>query len=56
MPCPRCDGPLLELSLGDNAATVCEACGHVGIRTDLGAVVEPEETWEAALDRFREEG
>lgn len=54
MPCPRCDGPLLELSLGENAASVCDRCGHVGLSTDLHAVTESEESWEESLERFRE--
>lgn len=53
MPCPRCDGPLVELSLGENAASVCERCGHVGITTDLHSMIEPEESWEESLRRFK---
>jgi len=54
MTCPRCDAPLVNFSLGENAASVCERCGHVGILTDLGAVVEPDESWDSALARFRD--
>lgn len=56
MSCPRCDGSLVELSLGENAASVCEECGHVGISTDLHTVIEPEEPWDESLKRFKERG
>lgn len=53
MPCPRCEGPRLELRLAGNTASVCERCGHVGISADLQTMAEPEESWEASLNRYR---
>lgn len=55
MSCPRCDGPLAELALGENEASFCERCGHVGISTDLHTVFEPVEPWEESLRRFKRE-
>ena len=55
MPCPRCEGPLLELSLGGNNASVCERCGHVGISADLHTTVEPKESWDESLNRYRKQ-
>lgn len=53
MSCPRCEGSLIELSLGDHVASICEDCGHVGIATDLQAHTEPEEPWEETIRRFK---
>lgn len=54
MDCPRCDGPVIEFSLGETIAPVCEQCGHVNIETDLSAIIEPVEPWEESLRRFQE--
>lgn len=54
MECPRCNGPVESFTLGEATAVVCETCGYVGIPTDHRVVSGSSESWEEALERFRD--
>lgn len=54
---PRCGEALTAFTLAGREAVVCEACGYVGVPADHRPPGQgEEESWGAALDRFREDG
>jgi len=53
MDCPRCGAALSAYRLSDREASVCEACGYVGVATEHGGEPRAVESWEAAIDRAR---
>lgn len=52
--CPRCDGILVRFEFGDRRSIQCEACGYVGLSTDVGPTGESasREDWSEAVARF----
>ena len=55
MACPRCGGSMITFSLGDSSEATCGNCGYVGVPADHHAEPGESESWDEALDRFREE-
>lgn len=54
MDCPRCETSLSRYSLGERVAVGCEECGYVGVATDHASTPKELESWDDALERFRE--
>ncbi|AEH37928.1 hypothetical protein Halxa_3316 [Halopiger xanaduensis SH-6] len=53
--CPRCQGSLEELSLGDVSTVSCPHCEYADIPVEHESVPETPESWRDALNRFYEE-
>jgi len=53
MDCPRCGAALSAYRLSEREASVCEACGYVGVATDHGGEPREVESWDAAISRAR---
>lgn len=47
--CPRCEADLVTYVLDQNESTFCEACGYVGVSTDLGGETP---AWGTAVERL----
>ncbi|MFB6090395.1 MAG: hypothetical protein ABEJ97_04985 [Halobellus sp.] len=56
MECPRCGRPLTTITIagGDGEAAYCEHCRFSGVTSEFEPSPESEESWEEAIDRFRE--
>lgn len=56
--CPRCEGTLRRFELGDRRSIQCEACGYVGLSTDMGPTrgSGSREDWAEAVARFDRPG
>lgn len=55
MDCPQCETPLSQYSLGERDAVGCEGCGYVDVTADHASTPKELESWDEALERFREE-
>lgn len=53
MDCPRCGAVLSAYRLSEREASVCEACGYVGVATEHGGEPREVESWDAAIRRAR---
>jgi len=47
---------MITFSLEDSSEATCEDCGYVGVPADHHAEAAESESWDEALDRFREAG
>jgi len=54
MECPRCGGSVIVYQLGDRESYVCGDCEYVGIEIDHEAEPRELESWDEAMERFRE--
>lgn len=54
MDCPRCGGSIEVYRLGDEESVICADCAYVGIPTEHRADAAMTESWDVALQRFRE--
>lgn len=53
--CPRCQGTIEELSLGDVSTVTCPHCGYADIPVEHEHPPEDQESWRDAFNRFYEE-
>ena len=54
MSCPRCGGPLETYRLRDHETPGCPDCGFVDSAVTHERAERKTESWEDALERFRE--
>ena len=52
--CPRCQGSLETLSLGDASTVTCPHCEYADIPVEHDRQVEEPESWQDAFNRFYE--
>ncbi|MDQ2048886.1 zf-TFIIB domain-containing protein [Natronolimnohabitans sp. A-GB9] len=55
MECPRCQGELEELSLGDVSTIACPHCGFADVPVEHVRESEQPESWREAFNRFYEQ-
>ncbi|WP_201294058.1 hypothetical protein [Natronorubrum halalkaliphilum] len=55
MECPRCQGSIEELSLGEVSTVMCSSCGFADIPVEHVREGEETESWRDAFNRFYEE-
>jgi hypothetical protein len=56
MDCPRCGGRLTRYRLGDRETLGCQQCAYVGVSVDHTATRGSPESWDDAIDRFKQQG
>lgn len=54
MECPRCQGSLEELSLGDVSTVTCPHCDFADVPVEHVREEEEPESWRDAFNRFYE--
>ncbi|PSQ17486.1 hypothetical protein BRD00_07200 [Halobacteriales archaeon QS_8_69_26] len=54
--CPRCGADLETFSLWGREQPTCPECSYVGVSVHHGSDREDPESWQTALERFREKG
>ncbi|SNZ04883.1 hypothetical protein SAMN06269185_0710 [Natronoarchaeum philippinense] len=54
MNCPRCSDPLRTYSFRGHQTNGCETCGFVGVAVNHESEPVEIESWQDALDRFKE--
>lgn len=52
MECPRCQGSLEELSLGEVSTVSCPHCAYADIPVEHERPPEERESWRDAFNRF----
>ncbi|WP_165872031.1 hypothetical protein [Natrarchaeobius halalkaliphilus] len=50
--CPRCQGSLERLSLGEASTVACSNCGYADIPVEHDRPRDEPESWRDALNRF----
>lgn len=50
--CPRCEGSLEVLSLGDVSTVTCPHCGFADVPVEHEPEAETPESWQDAFNRF----
>lgn len=54
--CPRCSDTVEHWTFGDTTSVRCVACGYLGMETELTSPSMEQESWEEAMERFRDRG
>ena len=54
MDCPRCSGSLETYALAGHEAEACDRCGYVGVAVSHESEPVELESWQEALERFKE--
>lgn len=54
MDCPRCGARTEVYRLGSAASRSCSSCGYVGIAVGHASAAQPAESWDEAIDRYRD--
>ncbi|SEW32532.1 zinc finger domain-containing protein [Natrinema salifodinae] len=53
--CPRCQGPIEVLSLGEASTVTCSHCGFADVSVEHQPQREEPESWGEAFNRFYDE-
>lgn len=54
--CPRCSDTVEHWTFGDTTSVRCVACGYLGTETELTTPSMEQESWDEAMERFRDRG
>lgn len=54
--CPRCGDTVEHWTFGDTTSVRCVACGYLGVETELTGPSVQRESWDEAMERFRDRG
>lgn len=54
--CPRCGDSVELWTFEDTTSVRCVACGYLGLETELSAPSPESESWDEAIERFRDQG